>query len=184
MKPVISGWVVAVCKSPSHSLSKTVQPSVELLEGLGIAGDAHMGKTVQHRSRVAKDPHQPNLRQVHLMHEELFAALSEAGFAIAPGQMGENITTRGIDLLSLPKHTRLHIGDTAIIEVTGLRNPCSQLDDLQPGLMKAVLDRDAQGLLVRKAGIMAVVLKGGIVWPGDSISVSLPDPPFIPLDKV
>jgi MOSC domain-containing protein YiiM len=149
-----------------------------------VEGDAHSGATVKHRSRVARDPSQPNLRQVHLIHAELHEALRAAGFAIAAGQMGENVTTRGVDLLALPTGARLHLGETAVVEVTGLRNPCVQLDGVQPGLMAAVLDRDANGNLIRKAGVMAIVLADGEVRPGDPIRVELPAEPHRPLAPV
>jgi MOSC domain-containing protein YiiM len=151
---------------------------------LGVEGDAHMGKTVKHRSRVAVDPTQPNLRQVHLIHAELFDELKAAGFAISPGQMGENITTRGINLLELPTRTRLHLGSRAIVELTGLRNPCTQLDRFQPGLMAAVLGRDDRGQLIRKAGVMAIVTRGGEVRPDDSIGIELPSEPHQSLERV
>jgi MOSC domain-containing protein YiiM len=149
-----------------------------------VDGDAHLGETVQHRSRVARDPSQPNLRQVHLIHAELHDELRAAGFDVAEGRMGENVTTRGIDLLGLPSGTRLHIGDEALLEVTGLRNPCKQLDGLQDGLMAATLDRDPDGNLVRKAGVMAVVLSGGEVRRGDPIRAELPPEPHAPLKPV
>lgn len=168
------GTVIAISKSPSHSFSKPNQKSIRLVTGLGVEGDAHLGEKVQHRSRVAKDPNQPNLRQVHLIHAELHDELRERGFDVSAGQMGENITTRGINLLGLPAGTRLHIGKTAIVEVTGLRNPCYQLDDFQAGLMKAVLDRDEQGNLIRKAGVMGIVLTDGEVYVNDDIRVELP----------
>jgi MOSC domain-containing protein YiiM len=158
--------------------------AIALLAGLGVADDAHMGATVQHRSRVARDPSQPNLRQVHLIHAELMDELEARGFTVAPGRMGENITTRGVELLALPAGTNLHIGDSAIIEVTGLRNPCTQLDGIQPGLMQAVLGRDADGNLIRKAGIMGIVLQGGEVKPNDSIRIVLPPEPHSPLKPV
>ena len=165
-------------------MSKPNAASIRLVEGLGVDGDAHQGEKVKHRSRVARDPSQPNLRQVHLIHAELHDELRAAGFEIVPGQMGENVTTRGLDLLGLPTGARLHLGETAVVEVTGLRNPCLQLDGLQPGLMKAVLDRDAEGNLVRKAGIMGVVLQGGDLRPGDRIRVEAPSPPLRPLEPV
>jgi MOSC domain-containing protein YiiM len=143
-----------------------------------------MGVTVKHRSRVARDPNQPNLRQVHLIHAELFDELRAAGFAVSVGQIGENVTTRGIDLLGLPSGTRLYLGDTAAVEVTGLRNPCYQLDDFQPGLMEATLGRDEQGRLIRKAGVMGIVLAGGTVRPDDPIRVELPPEPRRPLVPV
>jgi MOSC domain-containing protein YiiM len=157
---------------------------IRLLAGLGVEGDAHLGATVKHRSRVARDPSRPNLRQVHLIHAELHAELLAAGFAVSPGDMGENITTRGIDLLKLPAGTQLHIGSMAVIEVTGLRNPCAQLDHFQPGLMAAVLDRDEHGNLIRKAGVMGIVLAGGSVQPGDPIHIELPPEPHRPLEPV
>jgi len=155
-----------------------------LLKGLGVESDAHAGKKVKHRSRVAKDPNQPNLRQVHLIHSELFEELSEKGFQVSPGQMGENITTRGVDLLNLPKDTILFIGDTVKIQITGLRNPCKQIDSIKEGLMNAVLDKDEDGKLIRKAGIMGIVIEGGEVKTGDEISAKLPPKPFIKLERV
>lgn len=176
--------VVAVACSPHHTFSKRAAGSTRLLAGLGVEGDAHAGSTVKHRSRVAADPTQPNLRQVHLVHAELFEELAGRGFAIAPGDIGENVTTRGIDLLALPAGTWLHLGATAIIEITGLRNPCRQLDAFQPGLMAAVLDRDPQGRLVRKAGIMGIVLAGGVVEVDDPIRIVLPPEPHRALERV
>lgn len=180
----MNGTVVAVSKSATHSFSKPNQKSIQLRRGLGVEGDAHMGEKVQHRSRVAKNPSQPNLRQVHLIHGELHDELRERGFNISAGQMGENITTRGIDLLALPTGSRLYIGKTTVIEVTGLRNPCYQLDDFQAGLMKAVLDRDEQGNLIRKAGVMGIVLTDGEVYVNDGIRVELPREPYEPLKPV
>jgi MOSC domain-containing protein YiiM len=165
-------------------MSKPNQEQIHLLAGLGVAGDAHQGETVKHRSRVKRDPTQPNLRQVHLIHAELHDELRNAGFALAPGQMGENVTTRGIDLLDLPVGTRLHLGETATVEVTGLRNPCAQLDGIAPGLMAATLDCDQHGALVRKAGIMGIVLNDGAVKPGDPIRVELPPAPHRSLEPV
>ena len=177
--------VLAVHRSASHSFSKFPEEAIVLVEGLGVEGDAHSGKTVKHRSRVARDPSQPNLRQVHLLHAELFDELVARDHAVFPGDMGENITTRGIALLELPTGTRLHIGDGgAVVEVTGLRNPCSQIDRFQKGLMHAVLDKDAQGNLVRKAGVMGVVLAGGEVRAGDAIRVERPVGVPRPLEPV
>ncbi len=180
----MDGIVAAVSRSPTHTMTKPTADSIRLLAGLGVEGDAHQGVTVKHRSRVARDPTQPNLRQVHLIHAELFDELRAAGFDMAPGQMGENVTTRGLPLLALPIGTRLHFGADAVAEVTGLRNPCAQLDRIRPGLMAATLDRDAEGKLVRKAGIMAIVLEGGAVKPGDPIRVELPAAPHRPLEVV
>jgi MOSC domain-containing protein YiiM len=180
----MSGVVAAVSRSPKHSFSKPVEDSIRLLAGLGVEGDAHCGATVKHRSRVRRDPTVPNLRQVHLIHSELFEELRQAGFEVLPGEIGENVTTSGIDLLGLPSGARLRLGGDAVVEVTGLRNPCSQLNRFQPGLMAATLGHDAQGNLVRKAGVMGVVLAGGEVRPGDAIAVELPAPPHQPLEPV
>lgn len=180
----MQGTVVAVHRSSSHTFSKYAEDSITLVAGLGVDGDAHAGTTVKHRSRVARDPSQPNLRQVHLLHAELFDELVATDHAVFPGDMGENITTRGIDLLALPTGTRLRLGAQALVEVTGLRNPCSQIDRFQPGLTAAVLGRDAQGGLVRKAGVMAVVVTGGQLHPGDDITVESPPPPHRRLEPV
>jgi MOSC domain-containing protein YiiM len=181
---MMTGRVAAVSRSATHTMSKDNQPAVQLLEGLGVEGDAHAGITVKHRSRVARDPSQPNLRQVHLIHAELIEELRCSGFDVTPGQMGENITTLGVDLLHLPTGTRLRLGDEAIVEITGLRNPCAQLDQIQPGLMAAVLGRDEEGNLIRKAGVMAVVVASGLVQPGDAVAVELPPEPHHPLEPV
>lgn len=180
----MTGIVTAVSRSPRHTMAKANEPGIHLMVGLGVEGDAHQGATVKHRSRVARDPTQPNLRQVHLIHAELHDELRQRGLAIKPGEMGENITTSGIDLLALATGARLRVGETAIIEVTGLRNPCAQLDKIQPGLMAATLDRDGAGNLVRKAGIMGVVLAAGEVRPGDPIRVEPPPAPHRPLTVV
>jgi MOSC domain-containing protein YiiM len=180
----IIGSVATVSASADHNFSKEVQQSISLVEGLGVQGDAHFGATVQHRSRVKKDPAQPNLRQVHLLAAELIHELNAAGFDLRPGAIGENVLTKGIDLLRLPRGTRLHIGDSAVVEVTGLRDPCRQLNDYRPGLMEAVLEKDQRGHLIQKAGIMTVVHKSGEVRHGDEISVALPALPHQPLDRV
>ena len=179
-----AGVVAAVSRDARHRMSKPNQLLIRLVAGLGVEGDAHMGATVQHRSRIARDPTQPNLRQVHLIQAELMDDLAARGFVVAPGQMGENVTTRGLDLLGLATGTRLRLGDRAIVELTGLRNPCSQLDGLAPGLMAATLDRDADGGLIRKAGVMAVVTVSGEVRPGDPIRVEPPTGPPQPLRPV
>ncbi len=179
-----AGVVMAVCCSAAHRFSKPTQGRIRLLAGLGVEGDAHLGIMVKHRSRVAQDPTQPNLRQIHLIHGELHDELLATGFSVAPGVMGENVTTRGVDLLGLVRGTRLHLGATAVVEVTGLRNPCKQLDDYQLDLLAAVLDHDKDGKLVRKAGIMGVVLADGEVEPGDEIRVELPPLPHQRLEKV
>jgi MOSC domain-containing protein YiiM len=177
------GTVIAVSKSKKHTFSKENQQVIKLIKGLGVEGDAHFGSTVQHRSRVAQNPNQPNLRQVHLIQNELFEEIA-GRFNITPGQLGENITTAGINLLDLPTDTILSIGKCAMIKITGLRNPCAQIDHFKQGLLQAVLDQDPNGNLIRKAGIMGVVLQSGEVKPGDAIRVDLPRRPFKKLERV
>jgi len=176
--------VTHVAADDGHRFSKPTRAEIRLIAGEGVEGDAHRGVTVKHRSRVRADPTQPNLRQVHLIHGELHDELVAKGFDVAPGVMGENVTTRGIDLLGLPRGALLRLGGEAVVEVTGLRNPCSQLDDYQDGLLKAALDRAEDGSLIRKAGIMGIVLAGGTVRPGDAIEVILPAGPFERLERV
>ncbi|WP_237774678.1 MOSC domain-containing protein [Actinosynnema sp. ALI-1.44] len=180
MAPVIT----AVSRSEKYTFTKPNTDSITLLEGLGVEGDVHQGVTVKHRSRVRRDPSQPNLRQVHLIHSELFDEFRQAGYTVGPGEIGENVTTRGIDLLGLPTGTRLHLGAEAVVEVTGLRNPCVQIDAFQQGLLKHAVTRDENGDLVRKTGVMSVVLTGGVVRPGDEIRVELPAEPHRPLGPV
>lgn len=179
-----SGTVVAVSRDGDHRFSKANQDGIRLLAGLGVEGDAHLGVTVQHRSRVAKDPTQPNLRQVHLIQAELFDDLAAAGYRVAPGDLGENVTTRGVDLLALPTGTRLRLGADAVVEITGLRNPCVQIDNFRTGLLKQVLGRDEAGELIRRAGVMAVVLTGGTLQPGAPVVATLPPEPHDPLRPV
>ncbi|AUP80235.1 MOSC domain-containing protein [Flavivirga eckloniae] len=178
------GIVKSVSKSSTHTFSKKNCDKIVLIKGLGVEGDAHMGEKIKHRSRVAKNPDQPNLRQIHLIHSELFDELEKKGFNVNSGELGENITTQGIDLLNLPKDTILTIGDTSKIKITGLRNPCKQLDLKQEGLMKAVLDKDDEGNLIRKAGIMGVVLEGGKIKTGDKIIIEFPQKPYVKLERV
>ena len=180
----MTGLVSAVSLSATHSLSKSNAACIRLLVGLGVEGDAHSGNTIKHRSRLARFADAPNLRQVHLIHAELHDELKKKGFLVSAGQMGENITTRGINLLQLPTGARLHLGPAAVVEVTGLRNPCAQLDRIQPGLMQATLDRDQHGNLIRKAGIMGIVIAGGAIRPGDAIRVELPAEPHQALAPV
>ncbi|MDQ0792312.1 MOSC domain-containing protein YiiM [Streptomyces sp. B1I3] len=168
----------------AYSFTKPNRDSITLLSGLGVEGDVHAGVTVRHRSRVAQDPTQPNLRQVHLIQHELFSELRDAGFEVAPGDLGENVTTSGIDLLALPAGTLLHLGDDAVVEVTGLRNPCLQIDNFRNGLLKQVVGRSEDGAVVRKAGIMGVVKAGGVVGPGDPVEAELPDRPHRRLERV
>lgn len=175
--------VESVHVSAAHTFSKSAVPAIELVEGIGVSGDSHAGTTVKHRSRVARDPDQPNLRQVHLMHQELFELLAADGYSVLPGQLGENITTAGIDLLDLPVGTRLHLAE-AVIVVTGLRNPCQQINDFQPGLMKKLIRADESGQVERLAGVMGIVARSGTVRPGEGISVELPPEPHHPLTKV
>ena len=180
----IEPTVASLSISPEHTMFKQVRASIILKKGFGVEGDAHAGVLVKHRSRVAKDPNQPNLRQVHLIHKELIDELKKQGFILHYGQMGENITTSGIKLLALPRNTILNIGETARIRITGLRNPCGQLDGIQEGLMQAVLDKDADGAIVRKAGIMGIVLDSGKIEVGDIIKLELPIEPFEKLAPV
>lgn len=179
-----AGLVAAVSRGAGHTFSKDGAEEIRVLEGLGVEGDTHLGTTVQHRSRVERDPTQPNLRQVHLIPAELHDELRATGFEVGPGDLGENITTRGLDLLALPTGALLELGAEAVIEVTGLRNPCQQIDDFQSGMLKAVIGRDADGAPVFKAGVMAVVRATGGVRPGDAIAVRAPDGPHVPLERV
>ena len=176
--------VEAVHTGAVHGIGKESAVCIRLIAGIGVDGDVHAGETVKHRSRVRRDPTQPNLRQVHLIHTELHEELADQGFDIRPGQMGENVTTSGVELLALPAGARLRLGSDAVVEVTGLRNPCNQLDEIAPGLMKAVLDRDADWQIVRKSGVMGVVLQDGEVRPGDPIEVELPAEPHVRLEPV
>lgn len=179
----MNAQIHALSLNPEHGFHKYPVSSLKLIKNVGVQGDAHAGVTVKHRSRVKQDPTQPNLRQVHLIHLELLDELRDKGFQVQPGELGENITTCRLDLLSLPRGTELHISGTTI-EITGLRNPCKQLDDWQPGLMNAVLDRDAEGQLIRKCGVMGVVKKGGKISINDVIQVVLPPHSHFPLEKV
>lgn len=180
---VRSGVVVAVSCDTGHNFTKPNVDSIELIAGLGVKGDAHLGEIVQHLVRVREDPTKPNMRQVHLIHSELHDELKQQGFTVRPGDIGENITTRGIDLLSLPRGTRLHVGSDAVVEVTGLRTPCKQIERFQPGLLAAV-SQDAKGNVFFKSGVMGIVLKGGVVRAGDAIRAELPPEPHQRLGKV
>lgn len=184
MNQTPSPTVAAIHLSADHSFSKRTEAAIELVAGLGVAGDAHQGATVKHRSRVAADPTQPNLRQVHLIHGELFDRVAARGFDVAPGQLGENITTSGVDLLELPVGATLKVGSEALISLTGLRNPCKQIDAFSPGLLDEVRVRTEDGSLRLLAGVMAVVIFGGTVRPGDPIEVSLPPGQHRPLERV
>jgi len=177
----MGGSVAAVSSNGEYAFTKPNRESVTLLAGLGVEGDVHAGKTVRHRFQMRKDPSGPNLRQVHLIHEELFDEVRTAGFEVAPGELGENVTTRGVDLLGLPTGTLLRLGDEAVVEVTGLRNPCAQIDTFRKGLMKQVVARGEDGRARIRAGIMSVVVTGGVVRPGDPVEVELPDGPRLPL---
>jgi hypothetical protein len=173
--------VTALSRSAGHRFSKQGEKTLTLLTGLGVAGDCHAGRTVQHLSRVRRDPDQANLRQVHLIAAELYEELAGLGYDVAPGQLGENITTRGLDLLGLARGARLLVGTDAVVEVTGLRNPCVQIERFRTGLLSEVLRRDEAGGLVRRAGIMSVVVAGGEIRRGDAIAVEAPPPPVLPL---
>ncbi|HAZ13023.1 MAG: molybdenum cofactor biosysynthesis protein [Bdellovibrionales bacterium GWA2_49_15] len=180
----MSAKVTAVSGSSTYSFSKKNLTSIFLLEGVGVEGDVHAGKTVKHRSKMARNPSEPNLRQVHLIHAELHDELRVQGFHVTAGQMGENITTRGVDLLNLPAGTQLHLGESAVVELTGLRDPCKQIDGLQKGLMAATLGKDENGKVIRKAGVMGIVLKSGEVRPEDEVKIIWPEKPFRPLELV
>jgi MOSC domain-containing protein YiiM len=177
-------FVIAVSSSPQHTFSKPNRKSITLIKGIGVEGDAHAGKNVKHRFLAKKDPTRPNIRQVHLIHAELFDELKEKEFIVNPGELGENITTQGVPLLDLPKGTRLQIGTKVMIEITALRNPCVQIDEFQPGLLKEVLLRDKEGHIIRKTGVMGIVLAGGEIRPNDAIKVFLPPEPHYPLEYV
>ena len=179
-----TGRVIAVAKDGEHRFSKQLVAEVTVIAGYGIEGDAHEGITVKHRSRVAADLTQPNLRQVHLIHSELFDELQAKGFQVGPADLGENVTTTGLDLLSLPRNSLLKIGNQVVLEVTGLRNPCAQIERFRPGLLAAVLDRGPNGELIRYAGIMTLARMGGAIRPGDQIEVELPPTPLLPLEPV
>ena len=178
------GTVVAVAKDGRHRFSKQTVDEITIIAGLGVEGDAHAGTTVKHRSRVRRDPTTPNLRQVHLIHQELLDKVDLYGYSVHPGEMGENITTRGIDLLGLPENTLLHIGADVVLRITGLRNPCSQIDAFQPGLLAHMVEKLPDGTIVRKAGVMSVVEAGGVVRGGDTIRVELPAGEQVPLQPV
>lgn len=177
--------VTAVSRKGTYSFSKPNRASITLLAGLGVEGDVHAGVTIRHQFRMTYEPDLPNLRQVHLIHEELFDELGDKGFSVAPGQLGENISTRGIDLLGLPTGALLRLGEDAVVEVTGLRNPCAKINDFQPGLLQEVFELDAvKGEFTFKSGIMGVVRHGGTVRPGDVIGIELPTGPHHPLERV
>jgi len=176
--------VVGLARDGEHRFSKRPVAELTLIEGQGVAGDAHCGERVQHRSRVARDPTQPNLRQVHLIQTELLEEMTAKGLPLSPGDMGENVTLRGLNLLSLPQGTVLHLGAEAVIRLTGLRNPCAQIEAFRPGLLAEMLPRDAEGRVTRRAGVMAVVLTGGVVRLADAVTVDLPEGPHLPLVPV
>ena len=181
---ILTGEVMCVAAHPTHAFSKEPRQQIQLITGMGVEGDAHCGETVKHRSRVAANPQQPNLRQVHLFAAEMLDEVVAQGFSVKPAELGENITTRGLDLIHLPLGARLRIGKDALIELTGLRNPCKQIDRFQKGLMQAVLGRDEHGQLLLRAGVMAIVLQGGLISSGDTISVDLPALPHKKLERV
>ncbi len=179
----MSASVVAVHRSAEHKFSKETVDAVTVLAGLGVEGDAHMGARVKHRSRVAKDPNQPNLRQVHLVASELLDEVAAKGYTVRPGDLGENVTTQGLDLITLPVGTSLRIGDV-LLTLTGLRNPCVQIDAFADGLQGEMLGRDDTGKLVRKTGVMAVVVRSGEIRPGDEIIVAAPAGNPVPMEKI
>lgn len=173
--------VIAVASDSGHNFSKPLRPVINLIAGFGVEGDAHAGKTVQHLWDKKKTPYAPNLRQVHLVHEEIFAQLAEDGFTVTPGDIGENIVTRGIDLLNLPLATQLEFQSGAVVELTGLRDPCSKLNKVQDGLIHKFVYKSEEGKRAVKSGVMSIVLTGGEIRPHDSITVKLPEGPHEPL---
>ena len=175
--------VVAVSRSATHSFSKPPAEAITLIENWGVEGDAHAGATAQHLYVVKKDPTRANLTQVHLIHEELFAELADR-FTVLPGELGENVTTSGVDLLALPLGTRIHLGADAVVELTGLRSPCSKINKYQGGLMKALIEKDDDGCIIRKSGVMGIVIAGGTVLPGDGLRVELPEGEHVALEVV
>ena len=178
------GKVFSVSKKSTHEFSKEIQEKIKLITMHGVDGDAHAGKYVKHRSRVKKDPNQLNIRQVHLMTSELLEEFQGVGHHIKPGDLGENITTVGIDLINLPKGTILKIGPEAEVEITGLREPCKQIEDFQNGLLKRVISKNNSGKLDVKSGVMSIVTQGGTVRPGDKIKVIYPNQPHVELKFV
>jgi MOSC domain-containing protein YiiM len=182
--PMVEARVTSVNASAVHDFSKAPALEVRLLPGLGVEGDAHCGTTVRHRYDRRKDPARPNLRQVHLIAGELLDELAQHGHPVRPGDLGENITTTGIDLLALPSGTVLRLGQEAEVRLTGLRTPCTLIDAFQPGLMRKMWAVDEHGRRSRRAGVMAVVDSGGVVRAGDPLRVVLPREPHAPLPPV
>ena len=134
--------------------------------------------------RVQRDAEQPNLRQVHLVASELFTEVADQGFSVGPGDIGENVTTAGLDLVRLPVGSIVRLGPDALVALTGLRNPCVQIDAFQEGLQGAMLGRDHDGSLLRKSGVMSVVVRGGVVSTGDTIEVRFPPGPAVRMEKI
>ncbi|MEV5961291.1 MOSC domain-containing protein [Kribbella sp. NPDC051952] len=180
----MSGIVVGVSRDSKHRFSKAAVDAIRVIEGYGVEGDAHAGQTIQHLHPMRLDPTRPNLRQVHLIQFELYDELGDLGYDVSPGQLGENVTTRGVDLLALPRRTRLQLGPDVVLEVTGLRSPCRQINNFRPGLLKEVIHTDEDGTVVRKTGVMSIVVVGGIIHPDDPITVVLPDGDHEPLEVV
>ena len=168
------GIVAGVFVSGGHTFSKSERYSVTLLQGLGIEGDAHCGSTVQHLSDRKKNSTRSNLRQLHLIQSELIEELNATGFDVRPGDLGENITTGQIDLPALPQGTLLRIGDTAVVEITGLRTPCFKIERFRKGLRSAVTEHRHGGPATLKGALMAIVVAGGVVNRDDRIGVIIP----------
>jgi MOSC domain-containing protein YiiM len=181
IEPTIEGKVVAVCAAPKHRFSKTPCLSIALVAGLGVEGDAHFGSLVRHRYLARRNPRAPNIRQVHLIPVELFDELQAVGYDVAPGDLGENIVTAGLDLESLPLDTELRICSAAV-RLTGLRTPCVLIDRFSAGL-KTRLVADGPGPPFR-AGVMGVVTVGGVVLPGDRIRTVFPAAPRLELPSI
>jgi hypothetical protein len=172
----VEGYVHSVSASPRHGFSKLVRESITLIKGHGVDGDAHAGAFVKHRYLARWRPRMANERQVHLINQALFEELFSEGFNVQPGNLGENVTTRGIDLLRLPLGTMLALGPTAAVELRGLRTPCVLVDRFRKGLLKALVRKGEQPRF--RAGVMGVVREGGILFPGNPVKVTISPAPW------
>jgi hypothetical protein len=171
----LKGKVVAVCCNPEPGLPKPVVDAVHLIENWGVEGDYHAGSLVRHRYLAKKDPNRPNLRQALLVDAAVFVELARQDIHIGPGTMGENITIEGIDVMQLLEGTHLAIGST-IVEVMERRNPCYQLNGIDPRLLKAVVKKQPEQTIF-KAGMMTRILQSGWVCAGDLVEVLPPADP-------
>jgi MOSC domain-containing protein YiiM len=179
---VLRGTVVAVASKEKHEFSKRTRHAITLVEDHGVEGDVHAGRVIQHRYLAKKMPVMPNNRQVHLIASELFTELGLSGFNVSPGELGENITTAGLDLTNLPLGTRLRLGSSAVVEITGLRTPCSLIDRFQKGLKRAMIMKHEQPRF--RCGVLGVAKATGKIAPGDPIIVELPSFSLQPLPEL